>query len=171
MAQRRLGLFKDALKSHRAALEIRTREADKTGEASTRHALALVYEEIGENEKALTFYEWALRLRREVMDRPGEAVTCYNLAKLYLRIGYLQEGEALMARAVEIEELTGHPDHAKDEVELAAIREKRRAAGLPNPVGDTSGKYPKIILDAEPKPAEGSTVRHAAIKYRPSTKQ
>jgi tetratricopeptide (TPR) repeat protein len=163
MTQRRLGLHKDALKSHKCALEIRLEQGDKEGEASTRHAMAMVFEETGDDEKAICYYEWALRIRRGVMDRPGEAITSYNLAKLYLRKSLLVEAETLMARAVEIESLMGHSDLAKDEIALGEIRAKRRAAGLPAPNGDSTGKFPKITLPAEPPVPEGSSQRNRPI--------
>lgn len=171
--QRRLGQGKAALHSHKQALAIRLKQEDKSGEAATRHALALVYEDIGEDEKAIIYYEWALRLRCVALDRVGEAITCYNLAKLYLRKGHLIEAETLLMRTVELDELTNHPDLAKDQIELAAVQERRRKAGLVNPVGDSTGSYPRMKADApaEPPIPEDSTLRHAAIKWRPSTKQ
>ena len=165
LTQRRMGLCKDALKSHKLALEIRLNEKDKMGEASSRHAMAMVYEDMREDEKAICFYEWALRIRREVLDRPGEAITAYNLAKLYVKKNLLCEAEELMARTVEIEALIEHPDLAQDEIELGELRAKRRAAGLPNPTGDSTGKYPKVVLPIETEPAvpEGATVRNRPI--------
>src|SRR5574341_532255 len=147
MAYRKLGRTKDALDAHKQALEKHRQQSDKSGEASGRHAMALVYEEMGQPEKAIAFYEWALAIRREVVDRPGEAITCYNLSKLYARLNHLVEAEALLARCVEIEEQTGHADLAKDEAELADLRERRRRAGLPAPSGDTSGKMARIARD------------------------
>ncbi len=159
MAYRKLGRTAEALDAHKQALERHRRLGDKAGEASCRHALALVYEEIDQPEKAIAFYEWALALRREVMDRPGEAITCYNLSKLYARRSYLVEAEALMARCVEIETQTNHPDATKDELELAGLRDRRRRAGLPAPSGDTSGRMPRVRDDADAGPDATQRVR------------
>jgi tetratricopeptide (TPR) repeat protein len=126
MAHRRLGNVKDALEAHRQALKIQQEQGDVAGEASTRHALALAYEEMGQTERAAAYYEWALRLRRKIKDEAGEAITCYNLSKLYKRLGYLDEAEELLARTVAIEEQANHPDYPKDEAELAALRARRR---------------------------------------------
>jgi tetratricopeptide (TPR) repeat protein len=147
MAYRKLGRTKEALDAHKQALEKHRQQDDKSGEASCRHAMALVYEEMNQPEKAIAFYEWALAIRREVVDRPGEAITCYNLSKLNAKINHLVEAEALLARCVEIEEQTGHADLTKDEAELAELRERRRRAGLPAPSGDTSGKLTRIARD------------------------
>jgi tetratricopeptide (TPR) repeat protein len=110
---------------------IHHQQENKDGEASARHAMALVYEDMGRPDRAVTFYEWALKLRQQAGDRAGEAITAYNLAKVYEKLGHLNEAESMLSQAVQIEELTHHPDEAKDRMELIKLREKMRkvAAG------------------------------------------
>ncbi len=116
---------------------------DRAGEAVTRHALAMVYEALGEPERAIAAYETTLWLRQQLDDRPGEALTCYNLARMYERLGYLREAEALLSRAVDLEALFHHPNVAADEAALVALRARRRGAGLPPPE-DTTGSFPRL---------------------------
>jgi len=65
------------------------------------------------------------------------------LARLYERMGYLREAEALLSRAVDLEVIFHHPDVGKDEAELAALRARRREAGL-LPPEDTTGSFPRL---------------------------
>jgi len=73
----------------------------------TLNNLGLVYDSIGQPQRALEYYEQALPLRRAVEDRGGEATTLNNLGLVYYNIGQPQRAleyyeQALpLVRAVE----------------------------------------------------------------------
>uniref|UniRef100_UPI0026025A45 CHAT domain-containing protein n=1 Tax=uncultured Nostoc sp. TaxID=340711 RepID=UPI0026025A45 len=56
---------------------------DRSGEATTLNNIGLVYDDLGEKQKALDFYNQALPLWRAVGDRSGEAVTLGNIGVLF----------------------------------------------------------------------------------------
>ena len=51
----------------------------------------VVYDALGEKQKALDYYEQALPLRRQVGDRGGEATTLNNIGGVYSALGEKQK--------------------------------------------------------------------------------
>jgi tetratricopeptide (TPR) repeat protein len=76
--------LKEALKLYRQA-------GDKRGETLSLLGIGKVYDDWGEDEKALEYYSQSLSLFRAVGDRTGEAVTLYNIGSIYDDFGELQK--------------------------------------------------------------------------------
>jgi CHAT domain-containing protein len=64
---------------------------DRSGEARTLNNIGLVYDELGEKQKALDFYNQSLPLWRAVGDRSGEATTLNNIGSVYDALGEKQK--------------------------------------------------------------------------------
>ncbi|MGB3533308.1 MAG: CHAT domain-containing protein [Microcoleaceae cyanobacterium] len=66
--------------------------------------LGLVYDDLGEKQKALNYYDQGLPLRRAVGDRSGEAATLSNIAFTKSSLGNLTEALTDIQAAIEIVE-------------------------------------------------------------------
>ncbi|MCE2906593.1 MAG: tetratricopeptide repeat protein, partial [Anabaena sp. CoA2_C59] len=64
---------------------------DRGGEATTLNNIGLVYDALGEKQKALDFYNQALPILRAVGDRGGEATTLNNIGRVYSALGQKQK--------------------------------------------------------------------------------
>ena len=53
------------------------------GEATTLNNIGMVYDSLGEKQKALDYYNQALPIERAVGDRAGEAATLSNIGSVY----------------------------------------------------------------------------------------
>ena len=73
---------------------------DKGGEATTLNNLGLVYDALGDKQKALAYYEQALPLSRQVGDKGGEATTLNNLGGVYDALGDKQKALAYYEQAL-----------------------------------------------------------------------
>ena len=65
----------------------RARGGDRSGEARTLHNIGLVYDSVGEKQRALDYYNQALPIERAVGNRSLEATTLTILAGLMIRWG------------------------------------------------------------------------------------
>ena len=54
---------------------------DRGGEATALNDIGVVYDDLGERQKALDYYNQALPLYHAVGDRKGEAITLDSLGK------------------------------------------------------------------------------------------
>jgi CHAT domain-containing protein/Flp pilus assembly protein TadD len=64
---------------------------DRGGEATTLNNIGLVYDDLGEKQKALDYYNQALPLYRAVGNRGGEAKTLNNIGTVYNALGEKQK--------------------------------------------------------------------------------
>jgi CHAT domain-containing protein/Tfp pilus assembly protein PilF len=64
---------------------------DRGGEAITLNNIGLVYDDLGEKQKALDYYNQALPIYRAVGDRRGEATTLNNIGLVYNALGEKQK--------------------------------------------------------------------------------
>ncbi len=81
----------------------RAREThDRKTEGILLNYIALVYDDLGQKEKALGLYEQALAIAREVGDRGGEGMTLWNIGVALDALGRLPEAERSLAQAVEL---------------------------------------------------------------------
>ena len=55
---------------------------NRSGEAMTLTSLGVLYDSLGEKQKAIDYYNQALPIHRAVGDRSGEATTLNNLGSV-----------------------------------------------------------------------------------------
>jgi tetratricopeptide (TPR) repeat protein len=110
--------FQDALEYHQHALELRQRipgPEEQSKVAESLHNLALVYDELGEYEKAEQFQIRALAQEEQTRgpDHPDVASTLNALATIYVHQGDYPQAQMMYQRALAIYErgqVAGHPD-------------------------------------------------------------
>lgn len=79
--------FEAALAGYRAA-------KDRAGEAAMLNNLGVVYNSLGEREKALDYYRQGLAIQQELNNRAGQSATLNNAGRIYEGVGdkaYAQE--------------------------------------------------------------------------------
>lgn len=99
--------------------------------ATTLNNLALLYESMGEYEKALPLYNRALETREKVLgpEHPDVATTLNNLAILYYHIERYDEALPLFERSLKILETKlgpAHPYFKMNEQNIQALKEKMK---------------------------------------------
>lgn len=72
--------FETALAGYRSA-------RDRAGEAAMLNNLGVVYNSMGEREKALDYYRQALAIQQELNNRAGQSITVSNAGKIYESVG------------------------------------------------------------------------------------
>ncbi|MDM3858078.1 MAG: tetratricopeptide repeat protein [Aphanizomenon gracile PMC649.10] len=83
--------LRQAIKKWEEARLLYRAVGDRGGEATTLNNIGLVYDDLGEKQKALDFYNQALPLRRAAGDRGGEATTLNNIGLVYSALGEKQK--------------------------------------------------------------------------------
>jgi tetratricopeptide (TPR) repeat protein len=73
------------------ALKLYRQAGDKRKEPFSLLGIGKVYNDLGENQKALEYYSQSLSVFRAVGDRSGEAVTLYNIGGTYVELGENQK--------------------------------------------------------------------------------
>jgi len=96
------GLWRDALSWNEEALAAARRLEQRGTEARLLNNIGLVYDELGERQRALAFYEQALPIRREVGDRTGEAAILNNIGAVYDKLGERQQALEFFEQALPI---------------------------------------------------------------------
>jgi CHAT domain-containing protein/Tfp pilus assembly protein PilF len=89
------------------ALPLLRAVGDRGGQATTLTSIGLVYDSLGEKQKALEFYNQALPLRRAVGDRGGEAVTLNNIGGVYDSLGEKQKALKFYNQALPLRRAVG----------------------------------------------------------------
>lgn len=89
-----------AVKKYEEALLLWQAIGDSHSEAITLNNIGLVYNSLGENQKALDFHTRALPLRRAVGDRNGEATTLNNIGLVYYSLGENQKALDFYTKAL-----------------------------------------------------------------------
>ena len=97
---------------------------DRAGEAATLNNIGVVYDGLGEPQRALEYFGQALPILREVGDRAGEAVTRYNVAMIHRAQGELGRAVAELEQVVELDRQVGHPDLQSDTEMLHRVRQE-----------------------------------------------
>ncbi|HEX8686162.1 MAG TPA: CHAT domain-containing tetratricopeptide repeat protein, partial [Pyrinomonadaceae bacterium] len=90
------------------ALALRRAVGDRRGEAYTLNNLGVVYESLGEKQKALDYHNQALPLRRAVGDRNGEASTLMSLGVVFYSLGERQKALDYYRQALALNRATGN---------------------------------------------------------------
>jgi tetratricopeptide (TPR) repeat protein len=72
--------YEEALNAYRAA-------KDREGEAAMLNNLGVVYNSMGQREKALDYYKQALNIKQELHDRAGESTVLGNVGRIYEGVG------------------------------------------------------------------------------------
>ena len=97
---------------------------DRAGEAATLTDIGMVYDDLGEPQRALEYYGQALPILREVGNRAGEAVTRYNMAMIHHARGELDRAVAELEQVVELDRQVGDPDLQSDTEMLHRVRQE-----------------------------------------------
>ncbi|MFF3853500.1 tetratricopeptide repeat protein [Micromonospora sp. NPDC002575] len=101
---------------------------NRGNEAATLSDTGLVYDGLGDRQRALDHYHRALPLQREVGDRVGEAVTRYNIAMVHQAGGHLDQAIEEIEHVVELNRQMGHPSLKASIAVLEQLR-RQRAGG------------------------------------------
>jgi tetratricopeptide (TPR) repeat protein len=104
---------------------LRCRVVDEQVEAVTLNNIGLVYDNLGQRQKALEVYERALPIGRQVGNRTVEAVTCANIAYVYEAEGDLERAIQYMARSEKLMQQVQHPAIEQIRGDLKRLRAKR----------------------------------------------
>jgi CHAT domain-containing protein/Tfp pilus assembly protein PilF len=96
-----------ALDSLNRALEI-SREAGEPDQASILTAMAILYRDRGEGDRALEISREALEISRSIQDRGAEALVLQTMAGIYLRRGELQQALELFTSTLEVQRQIGN---------------------------------------------------------------
>ena len=105
----------EALKYHRAALDIYRKQRNRAGEGKTLNGLGLVYQGLGKNHEALEHFGLALEIHRETGARIDEGVVLGNLGIIYQFQCKYDEAIAHYQLAIEIHKERGNK-HAEGHV-------------------------------------------------------
>jgi tetratricopeptide (TPR) repeat protein len=111
---RKDSLFSIAIEMCRRALKECERLGLQEGIPLNLGNLGLMYEELGENDKALDCYRKALQMNEEIGDKASTAINLGNIGVLYLSQGKRAEGTAYLKKALAISEEIGDKDGCKD---------------------------------------------------------
>ena len=99
--------LRQAIKKWEEAILLLRAVGDRRGEAITLNNIGLVYDALGEKQKALDFYNQALPIRRAVGDRGGEATTLNNIGGVYDDLGEKQKALDFYNQALPIRRAVG----------------------------------------------------------------
>ena len=119
--QGRRGLWRDQLAWYEAGLEAARSQELRQDEGTMLNNIGLVYNNLGQREKALAYYQQALLITEEVGDRAGERNTRYNRAHIYRTQGRLDEAVTQLRRVVELDRMVRHPNLESDLALLAQV--------------------------------------------------
>ncbi len=86
-AQATRELLPQVVNKYEAALASYRAIKDRAGEAAMLNNLGVVYNSMGEREKALDYYRQALAVNQELNNRAGESVVRSNAGKIYEGVG------------------------------------------------------------------------------------
>jgi CHAT domain-containing protein/tetratricopeptide (TPR) repeat protein len=80
-----------AIQKYLACLPLWRTAGDRYEEALTQYSIGVVYNDLGEKQKALDYFNQALPLMRAVGDRAGEAMALNNIGVVYADLGEKQK--------------------------------------------------------------------------------
>ncbi len=77
------------------------------GEAYSYGNLGIVYDSLGEYQKAIEFYQQSLAIKREIGDRGGEAKAWFNLGLTYYKLKRISEAKEAYLQSRELFQALG----------------------------------------------------------------
>jgi tetratricopeptide (TPR) repeat protein len=101
--------WQEARLLYRAVGDSEALRRNRGGEATTLNNIGLVYNALGEKQKALDYYNQALPLRRAVGDRGGQAATLNNIGRVYSDLGEKQKALVFYNQALPLIRAVGDP--------------------------------------------------------------
>ncbi|MFM6077998.1 MAG: CHAT domain-containing protein [Dolichospermum sp.] len=99
--------LRQAIKKWEEALPLYRVVNDQKQEATTLNNIGLVYNDLGEKQKALDYVNQALPILRAVGDRRGEAITLNNIGLVYNALGEKQKALDYYNQALPIRRAVG----------------------------------------------------------------
>jgi len=118
--QRTADSLRKAAESFERALPMWRKVGDQSGEAETLQELAGLYNNAGDNEKALKYLADALRLFQSASDRRGEALALTDTGSIQSDLGENQKALEYLSRALEIRQTLGDRASEGETVEVIA---------------------------------------------------
>jgi CHAT domain-containing protein/Flp pilus assembly protein TadD len=106
-AQRTADSLGKAVEKYNQALALFQTAGDRFWEAATLNNIGLVYDALGEKQKAFDYYNQALPILRAVGNRSGEAITLNNIGSVYNALGEKQKALDYYAQALLIRRAVG----------------------------------------------------------------
>ncbi len=150
--QRLRGLWADSIQWKERGLEAAENRQDNRSAAVLLNNIGLVYNSLGQREKALQYHEHALRIMQEVGDRSGEAATLNNIGLAYNKLGQREKALHYYERALPIQqEVSDRSGEASTLSNIGVVYNKlgqqekalqyyERALPIQQEVGDRSGE-------------------------------
>jgi CHAT domain-containing protein/Tfp pilus assembly protein PilF len=99
--------LRSAIVRYTASLPLYRAAGDSGSEAAALNQLGSVYDDLGEEQRALDSYIQALALFRAVGDRASEAILLNNIGDLYHNLGEIQKALDYYARALSLRRAVG----------------------------------------------------------------
>ena len=150
--QKLRGLWADSLRWKERGLKAAEKQQDRKKVAVHLNNIGLVYNRLGQREKALEYYQSALLTEQDVVDRRGEATTLNNIGTVYSNWGQWETAVRYFERVLPIRQEVG--DRAGEAVTLnnlglayeglgqlqKALEYLQRALLIRREVGDRAGE-------------------------------
>ena len=101
-----------AIKQYEEALALYKAASDRSSEALTLNNIGLVYDSLGETQRALDFFNQALPVLKVIADRSGEAAILGNIGLVHSSLGEQQRALEFYNQALSILRAVG--DHSSE---------------------------------------------------------
>jgi len=103
------GKLEEALKYHKAALEIDKQIGNPLGQANTLGNIGIVYFNRGKLEEALKYHQAALEIDKQIGNPLGQASDLNNIGIVYFNRGKLEEALKYHQAALDLHKQIGNP--------------------------------------------------------------
>jgi CHAT domain-containing protein/Tfp pilus assembly protein PilF len=151
------------LDAYDEALQILREVGDRDGEATTLSNLGLVYDEIGEKQKALDFYGQALSILHEIGDRSAEATALNNTGGVYDSLGQIQKALDFYNQALRIHREAGDKDG--EATSLTNIGAAYRRLGQPQKSLDYYNQALSIDRETGDRSGQATILNNIGLVY------
>jgi tetratricopeptide (TPR) repeat protein len=139
--------FEEALTAYRAA-------RDRAGEAAMLNNLGVVYNSMGDRDKAREYYQQALTVQQELNNRAGQSIVLSNAGKLYDSVGDKTHAQEFYDQSRSVWQTDTSPD------------KKMRAT-----VADRQVKLTDTTTEQELRTLSGHTANVFEVVFSPDSKR
>jgi CHAT domain-containing protein/tetratricopeptide (TPR) repeat protein len=152
-----------ALEKFEASLRRQRLAGDQASAAVTLNNIGLVYDGLGEKQRALDCYNQALAIMRVVGDRRGEAVTLNNIGAVYDALGEKQKVIEYFAQALPLLRAAG--DRRTEAVTLNNLGTVYDALGEKQRALDCYNQALAIMRAVGDRRGEAATLNNIGLAY------